>query len=369
MQELHGFGIFGRNSIRMRSFLLIFCLLIVGLHHAQSKKEQIEILNKRVDSLNEVVGSERKINLDNATKISEFTNTITNLESSISSLNANVSKLTSELQQTKTESATKTQDLAKLQAQLKTKTDSLVLILGELEKLKPAPKPVVNNNTTNQVTQTGPFKSVKIGTQIWMTENLNVSTFRNGDPIPEAKTNEEWKKAGEEGMPAWSYLYFDPNGEQCGKFYNWYAVNDSRGLAPINWHIPSSDEIDLLKSFVGKNSGEKLKGSNGWENYACKKCYEGSPEFKKICTSCKGTQKNSSNPLYGNGSNLSRFSGKPCGTRLGWGGFVFYSNNGLWWILNENYFQLSYNNDDTFIGDTMYYGGKALGCSVRCIKD
>lgn len=74
------------------------------------------------------------------------------------------------------------------------------------------------------------MEEVKIGDQIWMTRNLNVDKFCNGDPIPETKTNEEWIKAGENGKPAWCYYDNDPaNGEKYGKLYNWYAVNDPRG--------------------------------------------------------------------------------------------------------------------------------------------
>ena len=80
---------------------------------------------------------------------------------------------------------------------------------------------------------------VKIGNQIWMVKNLNVETFRNGDHIHEAKTLEEWKIAGENQKPAFCYYNNDPkNGTIYGKLYNWYAVNDPRGLAPAGYHIP-----------------------------------------------------------------------------------------------------------------------------------
>lgn len=76
-------------------------------------------------------------------------------------------------------------------------------------------------------------QTVTIGTQVWRTKNLDVATFRNGDSIPQAKTNEEWEKAAENQQPAWCYYNNDPaNGAKYGKLYNWYAVNDSRGLAP-----------------------------------------------------------------------------------------------------------------------------------------
>lgn len=82
--------------------------------------------------------------------------------------------------------------------------------------------------------------TVKIGNQIWMTENLDVNTFRNGEEIPEARTNSQWMKAGEEQMPVWCYYNNDPlNGKKYGRLYNWHAVNDPRGLAPTGWHIPT----------------------------------------------------------------------------------------------------------------------------------
>jgi uncharacterized protein (TIGR02145 family) len=91
------------------------------------------------------------------------------------------------------------------------------------------------------------IKAIKIGEQVWMAENLNVSTFCNGDPIPEAKTKEEWEKAGRDEMPAWCYFDNDPEtGKKYGKLYNWFAVNDPRGLGPENWHIPTKEEFAQL---------------------------------------------------------------------------------------------------------------------------
>jgi uncharacterized protein (TIGR02145 family) len=113
-----------------------------------------------------------------------------------------------------------------------------------------------------------PYESVKIGNQVWMKRNLNVIHFCNGDLIPEAKTDEEWKKAGEEGKPAWCYYDNNPeNGKIYGKLYNWFAVNDSRGIAPVGWHLPSDDEWTELIDFLGGKeiAGEKLKSKTGWK--------------------------------------------------------------------------------------------------------
>ena len=110
----------------------------------------------------------------------------------------------------------------------------------------------------NVAQEVNSFEEVTIGNQIWMTKNLNVDKFRNGDPILEAKTDEEWQKAGEKKQPAWCYYDNDPkNGEQYGKLYNWYAVNDPRGLAPEGYHVPTDAEWTQLSDYLG---GEDVAG-------------------------------------------------------------------------------------------------------------
>ncbi|MBM3401498.1 MAG: hypothetical protein FJY21_04145 [Bacteroidetes bacterium] len=114
-------------------------------------------------------------------------------------------------------------------------------------------------------------QTVTIGNQVWMTKNLDLDKFRNGDPIQEAKTNEEWKKAGENKQPAWCYYNNDPaNGTKYGKLYNWYAVTDPRGLAPKGWHIPTDMEWTILIDYLGGPdvAGGKMKstGSEYWKS-------------------------------------------------------------------------------------------------------
>lgn len=91
--------------------------------------------------------------------------------------------------------------------------------------------------------------SVKIGNQTWMSQNLTVTKFRNGDPIPEAKTKDEWQTANKNGKPAFCYYNNDPSTAKThGVLYNYYAVNDSRALAPEGWRVPSHIHIeDLFK--------------------------------------------------------------------------------------------------------------------------
>jgi uncharacterized protein (TIGR02145 family) len=113
------------------------------------------------------------------------------------------------------------------------------------------------------------IKGIKIGTQTWASKNLDVSIFRNGDLIPESKTDLEWIEAGRVGMPAWCYFNNDPeNGKKYGKLYNWFAVNEQRGLAPEGWHVPSDMEWTTLTNYLGGEIGAaaKLKSTYVWNN-------------------------------------------------------------------------------------------------------
>ena len=108
------------------------------------------------------------------------------------------------------------------------------------------------------------YKSIKIDNQVWMAENLDVGNFRNGDPVPEAKTDEEWVSAGKEGKPAWCYYENKiENGISYGRLYNWYAINDPRGLAPEGWHVPTDEEWRKVTLFLGGEdaAGTKMKSS------------------------------------------------------------------------------------------------------------
>jgi len=111
---------------------------------------------------------------------------------------------------------------------------------------------IINGNLSLQ-------DNVKIGNQIWTKKNLDVDKFRNGDDIPQAKSQEDLSNADSLRLPVWYFPEFDPEyGFEFGKLYNWYAVADSRGLAPIGWHVPSRNEwyelIDVSKSYIVRDS-------------------------------------------------------------------------------------------------------------------
>jgi uncharacterized protein (TIGR02145 family) len=108
---------------------------------------------------------------------------------------------------------------------------------------------------------------VKIGNQVWMSKNLDVDKFRNGDKIPEVNSDKEWMEADRRKQPAWCYYENSTaNGKIYGKLYNWHAVNDIRGLAPVGWRIPRENEWIELINFLGGqiNCGEKLRSKSGW---------------------------------------------------------------------------------------------------------
>ena len=108
--------------------------------------------------------------------------------------------------------------------------------------------------------------SVTICNQTWMKKNLDVSTYRNGDVIPQVTDPSAWLNLT---TGAWCYYNNDPaNSSVYGKLYNWYAVNDPRGLAPSGWHVPSDAEWTTLTNCLGGATiaGGKLKekGTKRW---------------------------------------------------------------------------------------------------------
>jgi uncharacterized protein (TIGR02145 family) len=181
-----------------------------------------------------------------------------------------------------------------------------------------------------------------------MTENLGVDYFRNGDPIPQAKSTKEWKKAAKNQQPAWCYYKNKlENGAKYGKLYNWYAVNDPRGLAPEGWHIPTDNEWKLLSNYLGGEdfAGKKMKSTSGWYDF-------------------DGNEN-------GAGTNESGFNGLPGGFRLNDGAFDFRGSVGYWWSASEANTGNGYPRGLYYSDDTVYRNAndKEVGLSVRCLRD
>jgi len=112
------------------------------------------------------------------------------------------------------------------------------------------------------------YPTVKIGDQWWMAENLKVTRYRNGDDIPIVTDDTEW-----ENLTTGAYCNYNNNSDNAdiyGRLYNWYAVNDSRNIAPLGWHVPSDEEWQTLIDYLGGESvaGGKLKetGTTHWNS-------------------------------------------------------------------------------------------------------
>lgn len=182
------------------------------------------------------------------------------------------------------------------------------------------------------------LSEIKIGSQTWKTQNLNVSSFRNGDTIPEVKSNFEWRMAGKSKKPVWCYS----ENLASNKLYNWYAVTDPRGLAPEGWHIPDINEIQkLIDNLGGQNSaGNKLKSKSEWKD-------------------------------NGNGTNESGFNGFPSGFRDEDGVFANSGVYGYWWSLYEfgqsevSFLYLSHTGSSAILLNEK----KECGLPIRCLKD
>jgi hypothetical protein len=93
------------------------------------------------------------------------------------------------------------------------------------------------------------YPTIKIGSQTWMTENLDVEKFQNDDLILQSKDQFTWDLANEKKIPTWCFYKFNSSNALMGKVYNYYAVVDSRGLAPNGFHVATNEEWHALNSF------------------------------------------------------------------------------------------------------------------------
>lgn len=184
--------------------------------------------------------------------------------------------------------------------------------------------------------------TLKIGKQKWAIKNLGVTTFKNGDTIFQARNELDWQKAGTEKIPAWSYLKYDSENDSAyGKYYNFYAVSDPRGLAPKGWHIPAEKEWQELVRFIGEGAGTKMKTTSGWIDNK-------------------------------NGTNESGFTAIPSGHVDPSGFFDNYKFDAVWWTTtrfdDERIWFCSISYDEKYI---INFGHDEAdwGFSVRCIKD
>jgi uncharacterized protein (TIGR02145 family) len=183
------------------------------------------------------------------------------------------------------------------------------------------------------------YETVQIGEQCWFAENLRSENYRNGDAIPTGLSDADWQ-AAEAGAVA-IYQNDESYLTSYGRLYNWYAVNDARGLCSTGWHVPSDEEWTVLTSFLGGESeaGFKMKTTYGWND-------------------------------AGNGSNESNFSGLPGGGRGNDGSYAGADFNGRWYSSTQNG-NVAWNRDLIWDNDGVDRNASSHtgGFSIRCIKD
>jgi uncharacterized protein (TIGR02145 family) len=210
------------------------------------------------------------------------------------------------------------------------------------------PKSYILSSIDSVVFYIDQYQPLTIGSQVWMLKNLNVDHYRNGDSIPEARDAKAWTdlKTG-----AWCYYNNDPAmGAIYGKLYNWYVVNDPRGLAPDGWHVPTNIECTELETCLGgsyvaggrlKHTGTVDSGIGLWFS-----------------------------PNTG-ATNSSGFSALPGGGRSSNGRFNGIGSFGVWWSSTENGSSEAWGRNLGFSNANIFsiYDFKGSGFSVRCIKD
>jgi uncharacterized protein (TIGR02145 family) len=196
------------------------------------------------------------------------------------------------------------------------------------------------------------YKTVEIGTQTWMAENLKTTKFNDNSSIANVTGNSAWNKLTTPGY-CWYNNDEATNKPLYGALYNWYAAKTGK-LCPTGWHVPTDTEFKTLEMFLGMtqsqadatlwrgtNEGDQMKSTTGWKTGE-------------------------------NGTNTSGFSALPGGYRYHLDGvFNNIGDLGYWWCFNESaptlgyYRRLDGNNDGVYRDGTL----KAAGKYIRCVKD
>jgi uncharacterized protein (TIGR02145 family) len=194
--------------------------------------------------------------------------------------------------------------------------------------------------------------SIAICNRVWSSKNIAVSNYRNGDIIPQVTDPAVWQNLT---TGAWCWYNNDSaNYSKFGKLYNWYAVNDPRGLAPQGWHVPTNSDWNKLVKCVDPTA-----------DTACFGCYQS--------TTVGGPMKSVNEwRNNGNGSNSSGFDALPGGSRRANGTFDFLAGfNGFWWSSSEQTSSTAWLRYLTSTNNTIFndHLNKAMGYSVRVVKD
>ena len=226
------------------------------------------------------------------------------------------------------------------------------LLTGTGCREKSDPEPVQATDSIYDV-DSNVYKTVKIGSQWWMAENLEVKRFRDGQFIKDAQSISDWPDT------AAAYCRYDNNGAAPGLLYNWFAVHDARKIAPAGWHVATDEDWKELERFLGMSQTETDKLS-----------WRGTREGEKL-----KIQSPEGWTVFGDiwSDNTSGFTALAGGCRLfngTWADPGLFST-GFWWCDSEHddadamYRYLDYKNAGVFRS----HCAKTYGFSVRCVRD
>ena len=203
---------------------------------------------------------------------------------------------------------------------------------------------------SNAATDGGILNAPQPAPQVWMLTNLDVTTYRNGDPIPQVTDSAQWVNLT---TGAWCYPNNDPaNGPIYGKLYNWYAVNDPRGLAPVGYHVPTDKEWKTYEMSLGMT--RQQADGTGWR---------GTDEGGKLKET--GTT-HWITPNTG-ATNSSGFTGLPAGFRYS----QKFGYQGSWWTSTQSSGTSAWSRSLYYVNAKVARStfGKSCGLSVRCVQN
>ena len=221
---------------------------------------------------------------------------------------------------------------------------------------KDDPAPAQETSTVTDV-EGNTYKTVKIGDQWWMTENLKVKKYSDGTPLPVVSDSANWAQ-----LAVGAYCVYENGNTQTaapGLLYNWFAVHDAADLAPAGWHIPTDGEWKTLEHFLGMENPETDK--SGWR---------GSTEGDKLKIEAPAGWSPYHDVWATNESGFTALAGSCRLPNAEFGQPGLFST-GFWWTSSEApgtdawYRYLDYKNSNVFRS----HGSKNYGFSVRCVKD
>jgi uncharacterized protein (TIGR02145 family) len=185
------------------------------------------------------------------------------------------------------------------------------------------------------------YKTVTIGTQVWMAEDLRTTRFNDGTAIPAVTDYDAWASLT---TPAYSWYNNDSLNNHGSGLYNWYAIATNK-LCPEGWHVPTNEEWTLLGNYFGDAgaAGGELKeaGTAHWKD-----------------------------PNEG-ATNSSGFTALPGGYRSYNGSFGFQGVSGHWWSATQYSDSVVYFWNMRYKSKGLYnhLSNKPNGFCVRCIQD